>query len=67
MKKQVKIKVCPECNSHLFNYDEYHLELYCKLCGLVLKAPSSTDFTTPVLKTIQITINVAEEVEVVKS
>ncbi len=56
----VDIKVCPECNSHLFTYDEKHKEVMCKLCGLIVKAPPSTAFITPDLKTIKITINIHE-------
>lgn len=59
-KIHIHIKVCPECNSHIFNYDTYKKEVYCKLCGLIINAPPSADFTTPDLKTITITINIHE-------
>lgn len=64
MKKKVAIKVCPECHSHLFKKDYRLHELYCRLCGLVLKAPYSVDFKTPDFKTLHLTINVPEEVEI---
>ena len=56
----VNIKVCPECNSHIFRYDNYLKELYCFKCGTVLKAPPCTDFITPDLKQISIRINIHE-------
>lgn len=65
-KIKVPIKVCPECNSHLFKHEENIKEIYCKLCGLVLNAPYSPDFITPDFKLIHIVINVAEVVEEIK-
>lgn len=52
----IKIAVCPECNSHHLYKDEIHLETYCYNCGLVVKAPFSTDFITPDLKIITLKI-----------
>lgn len=59
---QVNIKLCPECNSHNFRYDNHHKELYCFNCGVVLIAPPSTDFITPDIKTVTITINIHEAI-----
>lgn len=61
---KVPVKVCPDCHSHLFRYDERHKEMYCKLCGLVITAPYSTDFIRPDLKTLTIIINIPETVEI---
>lgn len=58
--KKVRLKVCPECYSHTFKYDEYHQELYCFNCGLILNAPPNRDFITPDLKTLTITITIHE-------
>ena len=63
-KKKVPIKVCPECYSHIFMIDHRLQEVYCSKCGLVLKAPYSTDFTTPDYKTIYLKIYLPEEVEI---
>ena len=63
--KKVPIKVCPECTGHIFYKDLRHYEVYCSVCGLVLKAPPSADFITPDFKTISMKINVTEDVEVV--
>ena len=60
----VPVKVCPECNSHLFKNDNTTNEMYCLLCGLTIHAPYSTDFIRPDLKTINIVINVHETVEI---
>lgn len=57
---KIPINVCPDCHSHLFTYDEHYKETYCKLCGLVITAPYSADFTRPDLKTITITVNISE-------
>lgn len=65
MKKKVQFKVCPECHSHLFKFDYRLHELYCSLCGLVLKAPYSNDFKTPDFKTLFITITLPEEVIII--
>lgn len=64
MKKTIAIKVCPECNSHIFYMDEIHHELYCNSCGLIIKAPPSMDFITTGFKTIYITLNLPETVEI---
>ena len=63
---KVPVRVCPDCYSHLFRYDDHAKELYCKLCGLVITAPYSTDFITPNLKKIHITISIPETVEVTR-
>lgn len=42
--KVVKLPVCPECSGDTFQYDEYHYELYCKSCGMVIHAPPNADF-----------------------
>lgn len=65
-KIKVPVKVCPECNSHLFKHDESKREMTCKLCGLVIHAPYNADFITPDLKIIHITISIPETVEVTR-
>jgi len=42
--KTLNIKVCPECKSNVFVNDEIHKETYCLRCGLIIKAPYTTDF-----------------------
>lgn len=65
MKKKVPVKVCPDCNSHLFRYDDHTKELYCYPCGLVIHAPYTTDFIRPDFKTIEIVINIPDTVIVI--
>ena len=65
MKIHVPVKVCPECNSHLFKTDDSTKEMYCLLCGLTIHAPYSTDFIRPDLKTIDMIINISETVEII--
>ena len=66
MKKKVKINLCPNCDGHIFRYDEYHKEQYCYSCGLVINAPYTADFIRPDFKTIIITLHIPETVEIVK-
>lgn len=63
MKKKIPIKVCPECNSHLFKFDTHHRELYCSVCGLIIYAPYTTDYIRPDFKTIHIILNVPDTVK----
>jgi len=60
----VPVKVCPECNSHLFKTDDSTKEMYCLLCGLTIHAPYSTDFIRPDFKIVNIVLNITENVEI---
>lgn len=40
------VKMCVECDSTLFHYEEGLREISCLKCGLVLASPPTTDFIT---------------------
>ena len=46
-------KLCPECNSTLFEEDTIHAETVCRKCGLVLVAPPSLSFTHAGFKVVE--------------
>ena len=39
-----KFKLCPECYSCNFNYEEHTGEVSCARCGLIIQAPPTTDY-----------------------
>ena len=60
----VPVKVCPECNSHIFKEDVTTHDLYCSLCGLIVKGSYCADFVIPDFKIVNIVLNITENVEI---